>query len=291
MSIGMFARLTVMTVLLVLATALPMGMARAQAQNHAGVVVQFGDGSVTTRCVAFNEDSITGYDLLRRARLPISFEFGSMGAGVCKIGNEGCAFPNEPCFCQCQTLGAGCTYWVYSQLRDGAWTISGLGAGARQVRDGDVDGWAWGKGDGNVGIVPASVTLDRICSAGVVTPAQPTAEATGATVPPTELPATEAPPTQAPSATPEPTFASPTPSAAVIATTAPATEEPTATATALQVTETAMPMPTPTPTPTPVTITNNQQPTTSIVSYVVFGVIALGLVIGLVAIRSQRGRP
>jgi hypothetical protein len=276
-------------VLFVLAAFAPV---RAQTQHRAGVVVQFSDSSITTRCVTFNEDSISGYDLLRRSRLPIAVEFGSMGAGVCKIGNEGCAYPSQPCFCQCQTLGAGCTYWVYSQLRDGAWTISGLGAGARQVRDGDVDGWAWGKGDGNSGIVPVSVTLDQICSAGAVGEAQPTAAPTNTALPPTEAPPTESSPTQTPAATREAHLAGPTPSATTLATTPTETVEPTATATAVPVVETAMPTATPT--------TDNSrdprsdprnEPTTNITSYIVFGVIAVGLVGALAALRRGGGKP
>jgi hypothetical protein len=280
---------------------------RAQTQNRAGVVVQFSDGSVTTRCVTFNEDSITGYDLLRRSRLPIAVEFGSMGAGVCKIGNEGCAYPSQPCFCQCQTLGAGCTYWVYSQLREGAWTVSGLGAGARQVRDGDVDGWAWGKGDGNSGIVPVGVTLDQICSAGAVAAAQPTIVATVAppntAVPPTEVLPTEVSPAPAPSATtlPASPSASPTPSATMAATTPTATMEPIATATAVAAMATTL------STPTPTSATNNsrdphsdprnqerdrgQQPTTNIFGYIIFGVIAVGLIGALAVLRRGGGKP
>jgi hypothetical protein len=281
-------------VLFVLAAFAPV---HAQTQHRAGVVVQFSDGSVTTRCVAFNEDSISGYDLLRRARLPIAVEFGSMGAGICKIGNEGCAYPSQPCFCQCQTLGAGCTYWVYSQLRDGAWTISGLGAGARRVRDGDVDGWAWGKGDGNSGIVPVGVTLDQICSAGAVAEAQPTVVVTN-----TAVPATEAPPTQAPSATPMPASgsASPTPSAATAVVTPTATMEPiaTATATVLPAVETAVPTAMPAADnsrdlrsdPRNEERDRGQQPTTNMPGYIIFGVIAIGLIGALAMIRRGGGK-
>ena len=50
-----------MVILLVL---LP-GVARAQDQNQAGLVVVFGDGRVERQCVAFTEESISGYELLR----------------------------------------------------------------------------------------------------------------------------------------------------------------------------------------------------------------------------------
>lgn len=266
--------------ILLLATILALAAvpAQAQTQNRAGVVVQFSDGSVTTRCVAFSEDAITGYELLRRARLPIAIEFGSFGPAVCKIGHEGCAFPNEPCFCQCQTLGAGCAYWLYSQLKDGAWTISGLGAGARQVRDGDVDGWAWGKGDGNTGVVPVSVTLDQICSAGVL------AAATSTSLQPTAEPSSTPEPTTADEPEPLPlsvTYTpSPSPSGRAVALTPTVAGEPTVVASPPPATSVPI-------SPTP-SATSNQQPATNTLDYVAFGVIALGLVIGLAAMRSRR---
>ena len=41
---------------------------------------------------------------------------------------------------------AGCTYWSYNLLRGDRWEFSSIGPQARIVRDGDVDGWAWGLG-------------------------------------------------------------------------------------------------------------------------------------------------
>jgi hypothetical protein len=139
------------------------------------VVVQFGDGSTTLRCVTFDEEVITGYELLRRSGLPLAVEVTGIGAGICQIAGQGCDFPAQPCFCQCQTLGAGCMYWAYAQLSDGGWRASGQGASLRRVRDGDIDGWLWGTGDPATGTAPRPFTIDEICSPAPVAPAQATA--------------------------------------------------------------------------------------------------------------------
>lgn len=152
---------------LALLCALAAMPARAQEQNRAAVAVFFGDGSSAARCVAFSEASISGYELLRRSGLPLAVEFGSVGAAVCRIEQVGCAYPDQPCFCQCQTLGASCTYWVYMQLADGAWRTSGQGAGMQQVRDGDVDGWLWSTGSDrsgqSTGALPDPVPFEQVC--------------------------------------------------------------------------------------------------------------------------------
>src|SRR5712691_2296606 len=69
--------------------------------NRAGLVVQYNDGRVVTRCVTFTEPEISGYDLLRRASLPLIADT-SGGGSICKIGNTGCNFPAQQCFCDCQ---------------------------------------------------------------------------------------------------------------------------------------------------------------------------------------------
>ncbi len=76
---------------------------RAQAQDgaRAGVIVVHGDGSVTQQCVRFDEESISGYELLKRAGLTLGVEASSTGASVCSIDGEGCNFPQESCFCKC----------------------------------------------------------------------------------------------------------------------------------------------------------------------------------------------
>lgn len=133
-------------------------MGQAQKLNHAGLVIQFPDGQLETVCVEFSADEISGVDLLSRSELPVTFDYSSgLGATVCKIGETGCNYPGENCFCRCQ--GSPCIYWNYWMLKDGQWVYSPLGAGNRRLGDGDVDGWFWGDGQQS----PPLLSLDEIC--------------------------------------------------------------------------------------------------------------------------------
>jgi len=155
--------------------------------HRAGLVVVHGDGQVVSRCVAFDEEAISGIDLLRRSGLALVLgAYGGLGYGVCAIDGEGCA-SGQDCFCQCRS--SPCTYWTYSHRRpDGSWAISGLGAGAWLLHDGDVDGWVWGDGT----VAPPSIDLDDICpptppaptSTPVPAPIMPLAQATPTPLPP-----------------------------------------------------------------------------------------------------------
>ncbi|MBC7237429.1 MAG: hypothetical protein H5T69_16430, partial [Chloroflexi bacterium] len=113
--------------------------ALAQGPNRVALVVQHGDGTVVTRCVEFDEPSLTGYQILLRSGLEITASSGPLGTAICRIDGEGCDAGN--CFCQMPG-----SYWSYWNLADGAWQYSPLGASARQVHNGDVEGWAWGAG-------------------------------------------------------------------------------------------------------------------------------------------------
>jgi len=130
---------------------------QAQEANRAGLVVQFPDGRVETSCLAFSEDEISGIDLLDRSNLPAIVDYSSgLGAKVCKIGDTGCDYPGEDCWCRCQ--GTPCAYWNYWLLKDNQWIYSPLGAGSRRLGNGDVDGWAWGDVQ-----QPPQISLDEIC--------------------------------------------------------------------------------------------------------------------------------
>jgi hypothetical protein len=155
---GRWRRLLLLVALLV---ALP-GAAHAQDENHAGLVVVFGDGRVERQCVAFAEDTVTGYQLLQRSGLPLSVEAGAIGPTVCSIDKEGCSFPAESCFCRCQ--GSPCIYWSYWRLQgDGAWRYQALGAGNTKVRSGDVEGWRWAAGTTQNAEEPPAVSYAEIC--------------------------------------------------------------------------------------------------------------------------------
>jgi len=177
----------------------------AQAQqpypHHAGIVIRFGSGQVHTACVDLGDDGqATGEDVLRAAGVSVVMEYSGLGGIVCRINDQGCNFPDKPCFCKC-TLNPGepCKYWIYYHLEGGKWQYSGLGASARTVRSGAVEGWAWGEGNvSEGGVKPPVMAFDQIC----VPPVTPT----NTPIPPTDTPV---PPTDTPE--PEPTATSAAP--------------------------------------------------------------------------------
>ncbi|WP_298819201.1 hypothetical protein [Chloroflexus sp.] len=165
------------------------GVAIAQpAVNRAGVVARFGNGDVVTACVEFSEPSISGLELLERSGLPVISQRSSIGAAVCKIGNEGCDYPATSCFCAREQ--GRVVYWAFYVREGGTWRYSNLGASNVSVSDGDLHGWAWGPGDASGGAMPPEVELADVCRQAAVIPpaAATTAPATNAaptaTIPP-----------------------------------------------------------------------------------------------------------
>jgi hypothetical protein len=136
----------------------------AEPLHRAGVVVVHEDGSVVSRCVGFNEESINGYDLLARGGFAPRSEVTSMGASVCSLDGQGCD-AGEDCFCQCKS--STCVYWTYWQLLPEGWRYSNAGAATVAVQDGDVQGWVWGESKPNAAAQngPPALSFDDICSA------------------------------------------------------------------------------------------------------------------------------
>ncbi|MGL4650308.1 MAG: hypothetical protein ACRC1H_12950, partial [Caldilineaceae bacterium] len=151
--------------------------ARAQEPHRAGLLVVKGDGSTLTRCVEFAEQSVSGYDLLAASGIALSSEPAAMGVTICSLDGEGCGFPQESCFCQCQ--GSPCVYWSYWTLGDEGWSYANLGAGNQRVRDGDVQAWVWGAGTSGEAPEPPSATFGDICAVSDAAAAQ----AAGASAP------------------------------------------------------------------------------------------------------------
>ncbi len=158
-----FGRSLVFALLLSLVFAFSVTSARAD--GEAGLVVQNGD-STTTYCVPFKGDSITGADLLSAAGLGYE-QFGGAARTVCSIGGTGCgnAASFESCFCQCQ--GSNCTYWAFFTQKHGeGWVYSSLAFNLLRAKDGDVQGWKWGRGSPNSAPAPNAVTFENICGHG-----------------------------------------------------------------------------------------------------------------------------
>jgi hypothetical protein len=132
--------------------------------NQAGLIVVHEDGTVTSRCVGFTDETISGYELLVRGDFALRSEVGSMGAEICSLDGEGCG-EGEDCFCQCQT--SVCRYWTYWQLGPDGWRYSSIGASNSSVGNGAVDGWVWGdsRPNGPSENPPPQLTFADICSA------------------------------------------------------------------------------------------------------------------------------
>ena len=145
---------------LALTTTVPgaVGSHRADAAglHRAGVVVDPGDGSGPhAACVWFEEDSISGLELLARSNFDAGLRaFGGLGGAVCSIDGTGCSSDSA-----CLTCG-GTQYWAYATANPGdvSFARAAGGAGSRTVTDGAVDGWRWGSGD-----PPVFRSIDRIC--------------------------------------------------------------------------------------------------------------------------------
>jgi hypothetical protein len=262
--------------------ALPSGAsANAQGSLHrAGLVVRFGNGSVISRCVAFSEPSLTGLELLSRAGLSIVVDLNSsIGAGVCKIGSEGCD-RGRSCFCQCE--GSTCAYWQYFHLQSGAWKYSNVGAASYQVSDGAVEGWAWGNN-----VAPPPIGLDQICATGGVSMAATSASAQpspSSTVVPRPATPTAAAATAPITASAVPTAASATARALTFASaTLPPAQTPPSRPTLAPMSSQTLALEATVP-------AQNAGNSPSFTSYAIFGIIVLGLGVWLVTQLWRKAR-
>ncbi len=134
----------------------------AQELNRAALVVVLPDGETLTRCVAFAEDEISGFEAMSRSGLALETTVGSMGSTICSVETVGC--PADDCFCQCKG-GGDCIYWSYWHQKEGEWAYSNAGAGNYRLGDGAIEGWVWGAGTPNKAISPPPMTFDEICAA------------------------------------------------------------------------------------------------------------------------------
>lgn len=116
--------------------------------GRAGVVVRHGDGTQVDQCITFDEDYISGYELLRRAGLsPVLDRNFIVGID----GESGNAF---------DSAGASSFYWSYWQLNgSGNWEYSRAGATYSKIHDGAIDGWQLG----NSTLKLSVVDFDTVC--------------------------------------------------------------------------------------------------------------------------------
>jgi hypothetical protein len=122
--------------------------------HRAGLVVTFGPNDTRSFCIEFTEDAISGIELLERSGLEfVSAAKGGLGDAICQIDGTGCSDPGD-CFCRCR--GGTCEYWSYYKREGNAWRYLNIGPSTRMLRDGDVDGWAWGRGSVTGGAQPGA---------------------------------------------------------------------------------------------------------------------------------------
>lgn len=129
--------------ILVLANVWPASVLAADF-NAAGLVVDYGDGRISYAWVPFEEDELSGIDLLQRSGLDlVTVGFGGMGEGVCQIDDTGC--PVGECRKRlCQTSDPGSPFWRLSQqTAPGEWTFANAGASASRVHSGEIQAWSW----------------------------------------------------------------------------------------------------------------------------------------------------
>jgi hypothetical protein len=131
------------------------GACAGTGSNHATLLVQHGDGSVVTRCVAFESASITGEQLLNDSGVKWSGQaFGGFGVAVCAVDGEPATHASCP--------GAQ-RYWaVFVERGGGAWQLTPVGVSTLTLAEGDGLG---------VRYVPTAGTPDAPPSAVGVCPA------------------------------------------------------------------------------------------------------------------------
>lgn len=135
--------------------------AQEDSLNQAAVIVRLDEGVVESRCVAFDEKSISGLDLITRSGLDVDLYVAGFGSAVCSVEGTGCAA--DDCFCQCAG-GDDCVYWSYWHQTDSSWEYAKAGANSYRISNGDVDGWSWGPGSVTNAIEPPLISFEEICS-------------------------------------------------------------------------------------------------------------------------------
>jgi hypothetical protein len=242
---------------------------RAQTGENRAVLVIAGDGEPRASCVRFSEPTLSGEQALRRADTRAVIDYQSQGAAICKIGATGCTL-SQGCFCQCQTLGAGCAFWNYLRQRDEGWQLLPVGAGASIIEDGDVVAFVWATGDGeSTSAQLPRYAVDAVCAA------QPAARAPAVSSPTAAAIATAAAPSL------------PTPTAAITLIATPAAATPTTVAT---IRPTQTPSATDTPVPLiPTVVASPEAPAAAndFSTLAGFAVVTLGL-LALIAVTRRR---
>ncbi len=127
----------------------------AAGSHRAAIVVEHGDGSVTTRCVAFTTATVTGEQLLTQSGIAWSSQtFGGFGDAVCALDGEPVRYLECP---------GKDSYWaVFVASGGGSWQLANLGISSLVLRDGDAEGFRYVPAAGNP---VAPVSPAGVCAA------------------------------------------------------------------------------------------------------------------------------
>lgn len=178
-SFGFGIRFIILVVVIVTITLAVYGRGIAQEPSRAGIVIRLSESETISKCVAFEDEDISGLELLERSGLTTQIRAEGMGSLVCSINETGC--PANDCFCQCKG-GGECVYWSYWQESAEGWQYARLGAGSYRVTAGEMDGWSWGPGSLTDAIAPPEITFEEICSEDAATTHTIQVQDTGQTV-------------------------------------------------------------------------------------------------------------
>ncbi len=143
----------------------------AAGSNHAALVVEHGDGSIVSRCVAFDTAQVSGEQLLNASGIVWSGQtFGGFGVAVCAMDGEPARYSSCP--------GADGYWAVFVARGGGAWQLSNVGISALTLGEGDAEGFRFVPSSGNPVAPPLPAGLCTVASPGPTTSAAPTAVAT-----------------------------------------------------------------------------------------------------------------
>ena len=156
-------RLAVLLSAVILATLAPLAPlasvvpgCAAAGPDHAALVVEHGDGSVVTRCVAFDTATVTGERLLDSSGVAWSGRtFGGYGVAVCALDGE----PAHYVDC----LGKDNHWAVFVSRGGGSWQLTDVGISSLTLNDGDAEGFRYvpSAGDPSPPPLPAGICEAR----------------------------------------------------------------------------------------------------------------------------------
>lgn len=106
--------------------------------NWAGLVIQNSTGELITRCVEFNENSLTAEDLLKRSGFKIILNQTNFGAAVCYLHNDGMTDEGD-CFSHPLSF-----FWNFFESKNEQWVTAEEGVSTYKVTHGGVLGFAFG---------------------------------------------------------------------------------------------------------------------------------------------------